>query len=55
METNKKNLGKINIQRCSVTLIQRIADLSNILAQIVDFVCNLARKLDCESTSFKSF
>jgi hypothetical protein len=29
-------------------LIQRIADLSNILAQIVDIACNLVRILDCD-------
>ena len=28
--------------------IQRIADLSNILAQIVDLACNLVRILDCD-------
>ena len=31
-----------------ILLIQGIADLSNILAQIVDFDCNLVRILDCE-------
>ena len=31
-----------------ILLIQRIADLSNILAQIVDFACNLVRILDCD-------
>jgi hypothetical protein len=29
-------------------LIQQIADLSNILARIVDFACNLVRILDCD-------
>jgi hypothetical protein len=29
-------------------LIQRIADLSNILARIVDLACNLVRILDCD-------
>jgi hypothetical protein len=27
---------------------ERIADLSNILARIVDFACNLVRILDCD-------
>ena len=31
-----------------ILLIQRIADLSNILARIVDFACNLDRILDCD-------
>ena len=31
-----------------ILLIQRIADLSNILARIVDFACNLVRILDCD-------
>ena len=31
-----------------VLLIQWIADLSNIFAQIVDFACNLVRILDCD-------
>jgi hypothetical protein len=30
-----------------ILLIQRIADLSNILARIVDLACNLVRILDC--------
>jgi hypothetical protein len=29
-------------------LVQRIADLSNIFAQIVDLPCNLIRILDCD-------
>ena len=33
-----------------ILLIQRIADLSNILARIVDFACNLVRILDCDFT-----
>ena len=31
-----------------ILLIQRIADLSNILARIVDLACNLVRILDCD-------
>jgi hypothetical protein len=31
-----------------ILLIQRIADLSNILARIVDLACNLIRILDCD-------
>ena len=31
-----------------ILLIQRIADLSNILSRIVDFACNLVRILDCD-------
>ena len=31
-----------------ILLIQRIADLSNILARIVDVACNLVRILDCD-------
>jgi hypothetical protein len=31
-----------------ILLIQRIADLCNILARIVDFSCNLVRILDCD-------
>jgi hypothetical protein len=31
-----------------ILLIQRIADLSNILARIVDLACNLGRILDCD-------
>ena len=31
-----------------ILLIQRIADLSNILAQIVDLACNLVRIMDCD-------
>ena len=31
-----------------ILLIQRIADLSNILARIADFACNLVRILDCD-------
>jgi hypothetical protein len=31
-----------------ILLIQQTADLSNILAQIVDFACNLVRILDCD-------
>ena len=31
-----------------ILLIHRIADLSNILARIVDFACNLVRILDCD-------
>jgi hypothetical protein len=31
-----------------ILLIQRIADLSNILTQIVDLVCNLVRIPDCD-------
>jgi hypothetical protein len=31
-----------------VLLIQRIADLSNFLARIVDFACNLVWILDCD-------
>jgi hypothetical protein len=30
-----------------IVLIQRIADLSNILPRIVDLACNLVRILDC--------
>ena len=31
-----------------ILLIQQIADLSNILARIVDLACNLVRILDCD-------
>jgi hypothetical protein len=31
-----------------ILLIQRIADLSNIFARIVDLACNLVRILDCD-------
>jgi hypothetical protein len=31
-----------------ILLIQRIADLSNILAWIMDLACNLVRILDCD-------
>jgi hypothetical protein len=31
-----------------ILLVQRIADLSNILARIVDLACNLVRILDCD-------
>ena len=31
-----------------ILLIQRIADLSNILARMVDLACNLVRILDCD-------
>jgi hypothetical protein len=31
-----------------ILLIQRIEDLSNILARIVGLVCNLVRILDCD-------
>ena len=31
-----------------ILLIQRIADLSNILSRIVDLACNLVRILDCD-------
>jgi hypothetical protein len=31
-----------------IFLIQRIADLSNILARIVDLACNLVQILDCD-------
>jgi hypothetical protein len=31
-----------------ILLIQRIADLSNILARIVDLACNLVCILDCD-------
>jgi hypothetical protein len=31
-----------------ILLIQRISDLSNILARIVDLACNLIRILDCD-------
>jgi hypothetical protein len=31
-----------------ILLIQRIVDLSNILARIVDLACNLVRILDCD-------
>ena len=31
-----------------ILFIQRIANLPNILAQIVDFACNLVRILDCD-------
>ena len=31
-----------------ILLMQRIADLSNILARIVDLACNLDRILDCD-------
>jgi hypothetical protein len=31
-----------------ILLIQRIADLSNILGRIVDLACNLVRILDCD-------
>jgi hypothetical protein len=31
-----------------ILLTQQIADLSNILARIVDFACNLVRILDCD-------
>jgi hypothetical protein len=31
-----------------ILLIQRVEDLSNILARIVDFACNLVRILDCD-------
>ena len=31
-----------------ILLIQRIADLSNILARIVDLACNVVRILDCD-------
>jgi hypothetical protein len=31
-----------------ILLIQRIADLSDILARIVNFACNLVQILDCD-------
>jgi hypothetical protein len=31
-----------------ILLIQRIVDLSNILAQMVDLACNVVRILDCD-------
>jgi hypothetical protein len=33
-----------------ILLIQRIADLYNILARILDLACNLVRILDCDKT-----
>ena len=37
------------LHRFVILLIQWIADLSNILAWIVDLACNLVRILDCDS------
>jgi hypothetical protein len=50
---SKKNLFGFRIWRIFYTdlgilLIQQIADLSNILARIVDLACNLVRILDCD-------
>ena len=50
---SQKKLLRIRIWRIFYTdlrflLIQRIADLSNILARIVDLACNLVRILDCD-------
>jgi hypothetical protein len=50
---SQKNLFGFWIRRVFYTdlrilLIQRISDLSNILARIVDLACNLVRILDCD-------
>jgi hypothetical protein len=38
-----------------ILLIQRIADLSNILGRIVDLACNLVRILDCDFIVGRAF
>ena len=50
---SKKKLFGFRIWRIFYTdlrilLIKRIADISNILARIVDLACNLVRILDCD-------
>jgi hypothetical protein len=47
---NEVGIWRIFYTDLRILLIQRIADLSNILARIVDFACNcnLVRILDCD-------